>query len=515
MLAKVESACLLGMEPQPVHVEVNLSKGMPYFSMVGLPDASVREAKDRVVAALRNSGFEFPTRRVTVNLAPADLKKEGAFFDLPIAIGILLAAELIQPSRWPRCLWVGELALDGGIRAIRGALPLVMGLAQKGWTNLVLPYGNREETAYLKQVQLHPFRHIKEAVRWLESDQSPKSSSLKPWVPEASSGRTDLAEIKGQVAAKRALEIAAAGGHNLLFVGTPGSGKSLLAQALPTIMPEWTLDEALEASQIHSVNGSLPAQGLLSARPFRSPHHTTSSVALIGGGEVPLPGEISLAHRGVLFLDELPEFRRDALEALRQPLEERHVHIRRVRGQALYPAECLVVAAMNPCPCGYRGHPKRECVCSESRVQKYLAKVSGPFLDRIDLQVEVPALQVHELFAEQREPENSATVRGRVELARDRQRQRYSGKSTHRFLNAHLKGRDLKQLCPLDDTSRELLKTAVERLGLSARAFDRIRKVARTIADLDGKAATNETHLAEAIQYRFLDKKPVTEVLPY
>jgi magnesium chelatase family protein len=504
MLAKVESACLIGMEAARVHVEVNLAKGLPSFSIVGLPDTSVREARDRVVAAIRNSGFEFPSRRVTVNLAPADLKKEGAFFDLAIAVGVLMASEAITPSRWPRCIWLGELALDGTLRPVRGALSLARSLSKKGWNELVLPKPNAQEVSFLKDVQTYPVADLKSVAAWLSGAPDPAlPASIQTWDSTPAVG-VDLSDIKGQVAGKRALEIAAAGGHNVLFMGCPGTGKSLLAQALPQLMPEWTLDEALDASQVHSISNPWSG-GLIASRPFRSPHHAISSVALIGGGENPLPGEISLAHRGVLFLDEVAEFSRGALEALRQPLEEGVVHIQRVRGRATYPAECLLIAAMNPCPCGYRGHPKRECICSDTRVQKYLAKISGPFLDRIDLQVEIPSLRIEELFSDDNPPEPSELVRVRVAHARAIQLKRYD---SVKLTNASLRGKDLKRYCRLDPASQQLLKAAIERLGLSARAFDRIRKVARTIADLEGSPDIQATHIAEAIQYRALDRKP-------
>jgi magnesium chelatase family protein len=506
MLAKVESACLIGMEAARVHVEVNLAKGLPTFSIVGLPDTSVREARDRVVAAVRNSGFKFPSRRVTVNLAPADLKKEGAFFDLAIAVGVLIASEAITPARWPRCIWLGELALDGSLRPVRGALSLARSLAKKGWTELALPPANAEEVSFLSDVRTYPVGNLKEVVEWLNGAPDPEWAKSAPAWEAASSTGVDLSEIKGQAAGKRALEIAAAGGHNILFMGCPGTGKSLLAQALPQLMPDWTLEEALDASQIHAISEHWN-RGLLTARPFRSPHHAISSVALIGGGEHPLPGEISLAHRGVLFLDEVAEFSRGALEALRQPLEEGAVHIQRIRGRATYPAECLLIAAMNPCPCGYRGHPKRECVCSDTRIQNYLAKISGPFLDRIDLQVEIPSLRIEELFSEDNPPEPSAAVQNRVQKARGLQRQRYE---SHKHTNASLRGKDLKRYCRLDLASQQLLKAAIDRLGLSARAFDRIRKVARTIADLEGVNDIQAAHVAEAIQYRALDRKPAS-----
>ena len=507
MIAKIESAVLVGMEAARVQVEVNLAKGMPTFSIVGLPDASVREAKDRVVAAIRNTGFEFPSRRVTVNLAPAYLRKDGACFDLAIAVGILMAAEAITPKRWPRCLWLGELALDGSIRPIRGALPLARGLADDDGTGLVLPFGNIKEVSCVAGIRLFPFRGLREVVEWLHAEEEPVPLVARtPWEPAAPVAAVDLSDIKGQAMAKRALEIAAAGRHNLLMIGPPGTGKSMLAQALPGILPSWGLDEALDASQVHSVAGTLNGAGLLSWRPFRSPHHSVSTVGLLGGGDVPGPGEISLAHRGVLFLDELPEFKRDALEALRQPLEQGVIHIQRARGRAVFPADFLLVAAMNPCPCGYRGHPKKECECSSLRIQKYIGKISGPLLDRMDLHADLPALKVEELFEEKKEAETSSAVRVRVERARKLQEDRYRHMTHHPRDNAHLSPRETRRYAALSSDGEKLLKTAVERLGLSARAFDRIRKVARTIADLEGAQAVQAKHVAEAIQYRFLDR---------
>lgn len=508
MIAKVDSACLNGIDAAPVQVEVSLAKGMPSFSIVGLPDAAVREARDRVVASIRNSGFPFPSRRVTVNLAPAGLRKEGASFDLAIAVGILVAAEIVTPVRWPRCYWFGELALDGSIRPIRGMMPMAKSLSQQEERAIVLPQGNLGEVACLNGLTAYPFRNLRSVVDWLNAEGPPEASvQTFCWKASEEELAIDMADIKGQRMAKRALEIAAAGRHNLLLIGSPGTGKSMLAQAFPGILPSWTLEESLEATQIYSVAGAIKGEGLLERRPFRNPHHTVSAAALLGGGDVPVPGELSLAHRGVLFLDELPEFGRDALEALRQPLEQGVVHIQRVKGRAKFPADFLLVSAMNPCPCGYRGHPKKECDCSEYRVQKYVGKISGPLLDRIDMHVELPPLKVEELFQTASGAEPSSAVKKRVEKARGIQRDRYQSLKGRTRENGRLSPKETAQFCKLSADGEMVLKAAVERLGLSARAFDRIRKVGRTMADLEGARHIEARHVAEAIQYRCLDRK--------
>ncbi len=507
MIAKVDTLCLSGVEAAPVQVEVSLAKGFPTFSIVGLPDASVREAKDRVVAAIRNSGFSFPSRRVTVNLAPADVRKEGASFDLAIAVGILTASEAIVLKRWPRCYWLGELALDGSIRAVRGVLPMGRSLSRHPGAALALPQGNLTEVSCLPGLKLFPFQRLTEVVNWLQAEGDPQALRHEPaWTPAEQTALVDLADVKGQRMAKRALEIAAAGRHHMLMLGAPGTGKSMLAQALPGILPSWTLQEALDATQVYSAAGQIVGTGLISSRPFRSPHHTVSTVALLGGGDIPGPGEISLAHRGVLFMDELPEFRRDALEALRQPLEQGVIQIQRARGRAKFPADFLMIGAMNPCPCGYLGHPKRECECNPYRIQRYMGKVSGPVLDRMDLHVELPALKVEELFESTVHAESSVHVRERVQRARLIQEERYQHFRGRPRDNAHLQPKELPRYCALSSDGESILKAAVEHLGLSARAFDRIKKVSRTIADLEGGQTIEARHIAEAIQYRCLDR---------
>lgn len=512
MLSKVYTSSTYGIDAYIVEVETHVERNIPQFTIVGLPDSTVKESKERVIAAIKNTGIEYDNKKITINLAPADIKKEGSAFDLPIAIGILASNEIVSKDLLNDTIILGELSLDGTLRHIKGALPITVEAKNKGFKRIILPLDSVREASIVDGIDVYGLETFNDVINFLNNvsdngnEFKPLRTSKEEVFSKINTYHLDFSDVKGQENVKRALEVAAAGGHNILMIGPPGSGKSMLAKRIPTVLPPLTFEEALETTKIHSIAGILPKETtLITERPFRSPHHTISDAALVGGGSFPRPGEISFAHHGVLFLDELPEFPKNVLEVLRQPLEDSRVTVSRSKMSLEFPANFMLVAAMNPCPCGYYTDPNRKCTCTIPQIQKYMGKISGPLLDRIDIHIEVPAVKYKELSSETK-GEGSSEIRKRVVKAREIQLNRFSN-NKHIYTNADMGSKEVRIFCKLDSASSDLLKMAMSRLGLSARAYDRILKVSRTIADLDGSESILPQHISEAIQYRTLDRE--------